>query len=120
MIKATGDIMIVEVQYRPKTTGGIILPSSITAEPQSFGKVVSVGADVKDENIKEGTMLVFHPRAGQDMVLKNTIYKAVRYNEVYGLVEDPEITDGLFTMTISRNEDNSPIIKPVKGLIQGV
>jgi len=105
MIKATGDIIIVELQYRAKTSGGLFIPTATKSEPQSFGKVISKGPDVKDEGVKDGVMLVFHPRAGQDMLLNDIIYKVIKYAEIYGIIDDKQVTDGLAPMTISGNSD---------------
>ena len=62
MIKAVNDKVIVEEMKRTKSEGGIILPAG-SGEPQAYGKVLSVGEDVK--NIKEGQLIVFHVHGGQ-------------------------------------------------------
>jgi len=81
MIKAIGDKIIVEQMRRVETKGGIIIPDS-AGEPQGYGLVKSIGDEVK--NIKIGDVLVFHPRAGMDMLLYKKILKTLKYEEVYG------------------------------------
>jgi len=93
MIQAIGDKIIVQFMRATKTKGGLHLPDQVT-DPQGYGKVLTVGEEV-NENIKVGDFLVFHPRGGMDMLMNKKILKVLKYDEVYGILEDQEIKDSL-------------------------
>ena len=98
-----------------KTTSGLVLPES--ADPQGYGKVVSVGELI--DNIKDGDYLVFHPRAGMDIVMNKTILKVLKYDELYGILQDDEIKDTLEVMKIGGGDQAaSKIIQPATNIIQ--
>ncbi len=68
-----------------KTKGGLIIPDNVDNLPQHYGQVISVGEDIS--TIKEGDIIVFHSRAGQIAIFDNVNYKALMYNEIYGVLE---------------------------------
>ena len=93
MIQAVNDKIIVEVMVRTKTRGGIILPGT-SQDPQGYGRVFSVGEDIKDK-VVVGDYLVFHPRAGMDMNINDKILKVLKYEELYGRITDSEMSGEL-------------------------
>jgi co-chaperonin GroES (HSP10) len=97
MIKAVDDKIIVNVMRPSKTKGGLLLPST-SSEPQSYGKVNSVGETIS--TIKIGEILVFHPKAGMDVVIGDKLQKVLKYNEVYGILHDDESESLLDVVTI--------------------
>lgn len=108
MIQAVADKIVVEFMRVTKTTSGLVLPES--ADPQGYGRVISVGELI--ENIKDGDYLVFHPRAGMDIVMNKTILKVLKYDELYGILRDNEIKDTLEVMKIGGSTEGQSIIKP--------
>lgn len=87
MIQAVNDKVIVKIlQPENKTEGGLIIPDNVERLPQHYGQVISVGEEVT--TIKEGDIIVFHAKAGQIMVFENLNYKALMYNEIYGVLEN--------------------------------
>ena len=80
MIEAIGDKVIVKLMRRNQTSGGIILPNN-SADPQGYGKILSIGPDVptwdKDQtkNLKIGDIIVFHIRAGMDLLMDKEILR---------------------------------------------
>jgi co-chaperonin GroES (HSP10) len=108
MIEAIGDKIVVQVLKRSKSTGGIILPETVQ-DPQGYGKVVSVGPDVKDK-IKEGDILVMHPRGGMDVVMDKLLLKVLKADEVYGHLKNKEIRDSLDNMTLEPQKEQSTIV----------
>lgn len=109
MIDAIEDKIVVEYLKASKTKGGLILPEG-AQEPQGYGKVLSVGEDVNDK-IKVDQILVFHARAGMDMIIDDTVQKCLKSEEVYGILEDDELKELLEPLTLkAKPEDN--IIKP--------
>ena len=89
MIKATSDKVIVEFLKREITKGGIIVPEQAIIDPQGYGKVLSVGEEVT--TIEIGEYIVFHPMGGMDMVFEKKLFKVLKYDEVYGIIEDKEL-----------------------------
>lgn len=100
MIKAVDDKIIVDVMKPSKTKGGLVLPVS-SNQPQSYGKVNSVGETIT--TIKIGQILVFHPKAGLDMVISDRLLKVLKYGEVYGILQDPETEALLDIITIGQS-----------------
>lgn len=103
MIKAVSDKIIVQMMKAEKTAGGLILPEG-ASEPQAYGKVLSVGEEV--ENITEGDFLVFFPRAGMDCLIDKDLLKVLKYEEVYGILQDETIKKSLVEITIGRKEES--------------
>lgn len=90
MIKAIEDKILVEVLRRNVSAGGIILPDG-AQDPQSYGKVMSIGSSARDKGFKEGDVLVCHVRGGMDSVINYKLLKILKLDEVYGVLTD-EVT----------------------------
>ena len=108
MIKAIEDKIIVEFLRTTKTETGLIIPD-VAQDPQGYGKVLSVGEQVK--NIKVGDTLVFHMRAGMDLILNKKVQKCLKSEEVYGILEDDNLSDRLKPLSFEIKEP-SKIVKP--------
>lgn len=115
MIKAMADKVIVEFLKREITKGGIIVPEQAIIDPQGYGKVISVGDQVT--TIKVGDFLVFHPMGGMDMVFDKKIFKVLKYEEIYGIIEDKEITSQFepLRLVAKPKVDEPSIITPAGG-----
>lgn len=115
MIKAVSDKIIVEFLKREITSGGIIAPENALVDPQGYGKVLSIGEEV--QIIKEGDFIVFHPRAGMDMVLDTKILKVLKYEEIYGTIEDKDFIAQFEQLHFEMKPqvEKASIIKPVGG-----
>lgn len=86
-VKAVNDKVVVELlQEDDKTTGGIIIPETAEKEPQGYGRVLSVGEDIK--TIKKGDILLFAKHGGQAMMIERRILKVLAYGELYGILEE--------------------------------
>jgi co-chaperonin GroES (HSP10) len=91
-----------------KTKGGLYLPDQVT-DPQGYGEVLSLGEEVS-EKIEIGAYLVFHPRAGMDMLMDGKILKVLKYDEVYGILTDQEIKSSLKPLNVGKSAETSKII----------
>ena len=103
---------------RAQTEGGIVIPSNI-ADPQAYGKVVSVGEDVPD-TVKQDDIIVMHLNAGMDMVMEKNLMRTLKYDEVYGILKDKEFENNLEEMVITGKQNipqgiptGRPLIQPV-------
>ena len=111
MIEALGTKVVVRLLRRNKTQGGIVLPNN-SADPQGYGEVISVGTaiptfpEAPEKDLKEGTKIVFHIRAGMDMVMDKEILRCLNYDEIYGILTNEEFNDNLEEMTLGTNESN--------------
>lgn len=112
MIKAVADKIVVEFLRTGTTETGLILPDMVE-DPQGFGKVISIGDEV--ENIKEGDILVFHMRAGMDLILNKRVQKCLKYEEVYGVLEDKELESRLKPLDFSGKSESENLVKPARG-----
>jgi len=71
------------------TEGGIVLTEDAAKnqEPQVAGIVESFGKRVKFR-LKVKDVILFHNRAGMDIILDGVIYKVLKDEEVYGVLTD--------------------------------
>ena len=121
MIEALGDMIIVRLLRRNQTTGGIVLPSN-SADPQGYGEIISIGPEIPtfeepEKNIKEGDKIVFHIRAGMDMVMEKEILRCLKYNEVYGILTNDDFNDNLEEMTLGGTTEGTPLIQAASQII---
>jgi len=101
-----------------KTISGLVLPES--SDPQGYGRVLSCGDLVTEgTNIKEGDLLIFHPRAGMDIVMNKRILKVLKFEELYGILTDEDTIETLEVMKIGKvAETKTQIIQPATNIIQ--
>jgi chaperonin GroES len=110
-------MIIVKLLEEKKSEGGIIIPEGVKRVPQVYGQVLSTGPDVPD-SIKEGDVIVFHQQGGQAIVMNKQIWAVVKYDEVYGVLEEYEDVEakdkeGFASVSIEvPKEDQSRIVKP--------
>ena len=90
-IHAVTDKVVVKVNLKDKQTeGGLIIPEIVESQvPQRYGEVISVGPDVLQ--IKESQTIMFHERAGMDIILDKQLYKVIKNEEVYAIISNGEI-----------------------------
>ena len=89
-------VIVEEIRIDPpekKSDGGIIIPTSdsdsrVKQEPQVFGKVVSVGDDVK--GIVKDDIIVGARHGGQAFIWQDKIYKTYMLGEIYGVIKESE------------------------------
>ncbi|HUU87209.1 MAG TPA: hypothetical protein VMX17_05580 [Candidatus Glassbacteria bacterium] len=112
MIKAIEDKIFVEVLKRKVSTGGIILPEG-AQDPQTYGRVISLGKTATDKGIKIGDIVVCHVRGGMDSVIGYKLFKILKLDEVYGTLEDKETLKSLEEIELkpSKGPEKSKIIK---------
>jgi len=111
MIQAVADKILVEELRATKTKGGLHLPDN-TSQPQSYGKVVSYGENV--QNIKVGDVLVYHPRAGMDLLVDKKLLKVLKYEELYGILESEEIKKTLEAVMFGGHTEGQSIIQAAR------
>lgn len=97
MIKAIGDKVVVRLLKREMSKGGILLPVN-SADPQGYGKVVSIGEEVR--GIDVDNIVVFHVRAGMDMLMEKNVMRTLKRDEIYGILTDEDFAKNLVDMTI--------------------
>jgi co-chaperonin GroES (HSP10) len=91
------------------TEGGIVLTDEVAKnqEPQVAGIVVSVGKTI-GFNLEVGDIILFHNRAGMDIIIDKVIYKVLKDQEVYGILRDDNYKENLGSShsTYSNKEKN--------------
>jgi co-chaperonin GroES (HSP10) len=116
MIQAVNDKIIVEEMKRTQTKGGIIFPHG-AGDPQGYGMVISVGEDV--ENIEEGNIIVFHQRGGQSGLIGKKLLRVLKYDEVYGILNDKDTLESLAEFEVSGVSDEGTVqLKEESRIIQ--
>jgi len=115
MIQAVDNKIIVMEMKRTKTAGGIVLPSTVT-EPQAYGKVISLGSQVGNTEIKEGDIIVYHKMGGQAISMNNKILCCVPYPEVFGVLTDETVISELEEFELT----NQPTEEKPQNLIQRI
>lgn len=126
MIQAIDNKVIVAELKRHKTSGGILIPSTVV-EPQAYGKIISIGdgvprwtADSGVTNINIGDVVVYHKMGGQAISLKNKIFCCVPYPEIYGILTDEDTLKELQEIEITDAPEEATQIKQPQSLIQRV
>lgn len=102
MIKALVDKVIVQEMNITKSKGGLIIPDSVQ-QPQSFGKVMSIGSKVESK-INVGDILVFHVSGGMAMIVEGKVLRCLMEAEIYGLVESEEIIEQLSLCEVKQSD----------------
>lgn len=87
VIKATNDFVWVQRTETSETADGLWLPEQGRIKPAS-GIILSAGASVKDQNIKngKGKTCLFHPTVGMTIPYNGTDYLVLHGEEIIGLV----------------------------------
>lgn len=66
------------------------------------------------KTIKVGDVLVFHTRAGMDLIQQKKVHKCVKYDEIYGVLNDEELISRLEPLEL-KGKEKSNIVKPNQG-----
>lgn len=77
------DMVVVESMLEPKRESTIVLLDDVKQLPQNYGKVMSVGENVK--NIRPGDVVLSHPNGGMAFMLNGKVHRVLKYQEVYGV-----------------------------------
>jgi hypothetical protein len=82
-----------------------VIPGNV-ADPQAYGKVLSVGEDAANKSIKEGDIIVCHLNAGMDMVMERNLMRTLKYDEIYGVLKDKDFEKNLEEMVITGSSES--------------
>jgi len=93
-IKPLSDrVLVVRIEEKEKTTGGIIIPDTAKEKPQE-GKVAAVGPGKWDENgkripleIKKGDRILFGKYAGNEVKIDGVEHLIMREDDILGIME---------------------------------
>lgn len=93
-IKPLSDrVLVVRIEEKEKTTGGIIIPDTAKEKPQE-GKVAAVGLGKWDENgkripleIKKGDRILFGKYAGNEVKIDGVEHLIMREDDILGIIE---------------------------------
>ncbi len=86
-------VLVVGIEEKEKTTGGIIIPDTAKEKPQE-GKVVTVGPGKWDENgkripleVKKGDHVLFGKYAGNDIKIEGVEYLIMTEDDILGIIQ---------------------------------
>ena len=86
-------VLVVRIEDKEKTTGGIIIPDTAKEKPQE-GKVVAVGPGKWDENgkripleVKKGDHILFGKYAGNEIKIDGVEHLIMREDDILGIIE---------------------------------
>jgi chaperonin GroES len=93
-IKPLSDrVLVVGVEEKDKTTGGIIIPDTAKEKPQE-GKVVAVGPGKCDENgkripleVKKNDRVLFGKYAGNGIKIDGVEHLIMREDDILGILD---------------------------------
>ena len=93
-IKPLSDrVLLVGIEEKKKTDGGIIIPDTAKEKPQE-GKVIAVGPGKWDENgkripldVKKGDRVLFGKFAGSEVKSEGVEYLIMRESDILGIIE---------------------------------
>jgi chaperonin GroES len=86
-------VLVVGIEEKEKTTGGIIIPDTAKGKPQE-GKVVAVGPGKWDENgkripleVKKDDCVLFGKYAGNEIKINGAEHFIMREDDILGITE---------------------------------
>jgi chaperonin GroES len=86
-------VLVVRIEEKEKTAGGIIIPDTAKEKPQE-GKVVAVGPGKWDENgkrismeVKKDDRVLFAKYAGNEINIDGVEHLIMREDDILGIVE---------------------------------
>ena len=93
-IKPLSDrVLVVGIEEKEKTTGGIIIPDTAKEKPQE-GKVVAVGPGKCDENgkripleVKKNDRVLFSKYAGNEIKIDGVEHLIMREDDILGVLD---------------------------------
>ena len=93
-IKPLSDrVLVVGIEEKEKTTGGIIIPDTAKEKPQE-GKVVAVGPGKCDENgkripleVKKNDRVLFSKYAGNEIKIDGVGHLIMREDDILGVLD---------------------------------
>ena len=93
-IRPLGDrVLVVVIEEKEKTAGGIIIPDTAKEKPQE-GKVVAVGHGKWDENgkriplgVKKDDRVLFGKYAGDEIKIDGIEHLIMREDDILGIIE---------------------------------
>jgi chaperonin GroES len=94
-VKPLGDRAVVKPAEREeKTSGGIILPDTVSKERPQEGTVLAVGEGRRDEsgklipmNVKEGDKVLFAKYSGTEFKLDDVEYLIISEKDILGIIQ---------------------------------
>ncbi len=85
-------VLVKRVAEETKTAGGIIIPGTAQEKP-SEGKIVAVGAGIKDENgkvtpldVKKGDKVLFGKWGGTEITLDGQELLIMKESDILGII----------------------------------
>lgn len=86
-------VLVVRIEEKEKTPGGIIIPDTVKEKPQE-GKVAAVGPGQRDENgkripleVKQGDHILFGKYAGSEIEVDGVEHLMMREDDILGIIE---------------------------------
>jgi chaperonin GroES len=86
-------VLVVGVEEKEKTSGGIIIPETAKEKPQE-GKVIAVGPGKWDDNgkripldVKKGDRVLFGKYAGNETKIDGVEHLIMREDDILGIIE---------------------------------
>ena len=86
-------VLVVGIEEKEKTTGGIIIPDTVKEKPQE-GKIAAVGPGKWDEDgkripleVKKGDRVLFGKYAGNEIKIDGVEYLIMREEDILGIIE---------------------------------
>ena len=86
-------VLVVGIEEKEKTTGGIIIPDTAKEKPQE-GKIIAVGPGKWDENgkripleVKKNARVLFNKYAGNEIKIGGVEHLIMREDDILGIME---------------------------------
>jgi chaperonin GroES len=86
-------VLVVRIEEKEKTAGGIIIPDTAKEKPQE-GKVIAVGPGKWDENgkriplaVKKGDRVLFGKYGGNEINIEGVEHLMMREDDILGIMQ---------------------------------
>ena len=85
-------VLVVRIEEKEKTTGGIIIPDTAKEKPQE-GEVIAIGPGKRDENgkqipleVKKGDRVLFGKYAGNEIKVDGVEHLIMSEDDILGII----------------------------------
>jgi len=85
-------VLVVRIEEKEKTSGGIIIPDTAKEKPQE-GKIMAVGPGKLDENgkripleVKKDDRVLFGKYAGNEITIEGVEHLIMREDDILGII----------------------------------
>ncbi len=87
-------VVVLRLEEENKTSGGILIPDTVKDKPTK-GKIIAIGAGLRDESgkihpldVKKNDIVIFGKWSGTEIKIDGVEYLIMKESDIMGVIED--------------------------------